>query len=130
MNTTLTVSVADKTATASGVMTIREMVSLIITGSPTSDPSGLLLRILDPAGFALMAECASFALSGGNFLGTLDLSDPVLADEFLGDDARKERAFILQLWAGLDKNLLVGDRIMLMNNPLSVAVQAQQLVEA
>jgi hypothetical protein len=106
-------------------MTIRELVSLIITGCADTTAAGLLLRILEPAGLALMAECASFTKTINNtFIGTLDLSDAALADEFLGDDARKQRTFILRLWSGADKNLIIDDRVQIMNNPLTAAVQA------
>lgn len=130
MSVTITVDLPSKRVTYSGLMAIREMVAVVLTGCTAADVAGIRLFIREPAGFAEMASCLSFSASGSDFVGTLDLSGAALADEFTGDMANKLRSFFLQVWNTVAGDLVIADRVYIENNPLSAAVQAQTLTPA
>ena len=127
---TITVNLTRKTVSYSGVMSIRERVAVTITGATGSTIAGLILRLLKPDDHAEMAACESFAASGDDFVGTLDLSDAALASEFADDMANKVRSFVLQVWSEGDNSSVVTDRVYVMNNPLTAAIQAETLTPA
>jgi hypothetical protein len=124
---TITVDLDKKTVSKSGVMCIREKVSVVISGASAADVTGIVLRVIEPCGFTEMAKCDSFTPSGATFVGTLDLSGDDLAGEFSDDTADKTRVFMIQVWNTVDEDLIINDRILIMNNPLTTAIQAETL---
>ena len=127
---TITVSLATKLVTYSGDMTIREKVGVTVTGATGATAAGLLMRVLKPDDQVEMAVCDAFTASGSDFVGTLDLSGTALAAEFSGDDPMKKRAFILQFFNLTDENEIITDRVYIMNNVFTLALQNTTLTPA
>lgn len=129
--TTITVNLADKTATYSGDMCIRDSVQVVLIGATASDVAGIIMRILKPDDCVEMAKCDSFSADGDNFEGNIDLSGAALMAEFTNDEPRKFRSFMLQVWNNTASNqsLLINERIYIMNNVFTASVEAGTITE-
>lgn len=117
--TTLTLTVpannTNKTVNIVGEPAIREMVTVVLVG-PTNLPHNLRMAIVD--GDTTMAASSNFTAAGTATNTTrLDLNTVALTNIFSGRRAQARVAFDLLVWDTAITNLIVNDRIALMNNP-------------
>ena len=115
MSTQLTIDLAEKTITATGVMAIRELVSVTLVNIGGSLPANLILTLSN--GDEIIAQCQNFTNVGGNIIGYLDLSvENALAVFQPTDPPLWVRSLYLTLWDGSSNSLLANDVASIQNN--------------
>lgn len=113
---TLTITASDKSVSQDSTPAIREKVNVVLVNIGDSTPANLVFRLLDSEDNQL-AIGQSFVADGANAKGEVDLDTEELVEFFAGSTGNRVRCIKVGVWDTVDEDLLVNDRINVMNNP-------------